>query len=98
MSPVRLALNGASGRMGAALLSLLGNDRRFELVHAVVERGSINDGQPVVVGNATSLRYAHGWAQAPAIEQRISDKVHAPDLVDGRVIPPFLAVSDSRTG
>lgn len=68
MSPVRLALNGASGRMGAALLSLLGNDRRFELVHAVVERGSINDGQPVVVGNPTSLRYAHDWAQAPAID------------------------------
>lgn len=66
--PVRLALNGASGRMGGALLSLLGNDRRFELVHAVVEQGSVNDGQPVVVGNAASLRYAHGWAQAPAID------------------------------
>ena len=66
--PVRLALNGASGRMGGALLSLLGNDGRFDLVHAVVERGSVNDGQPVVAGNATSLRYAHGWAQAPAVD------------------------------
>ena len=33
--PLRLALSGASGRMGHALLDLLGEDARFELVHAV---------------------------------------------------------------
>jgi 4-hydroxy-tetrahydrodipicolinate reductase len=66
--PVRLAINGASGRMGGALLSLLGGDRRFELVHAVVAPGSSHAGLPVVAGNPTSLRYAQDWTQAPAID------------------------------
>jgi len=68
--PVRLALNGASGRMGRALLDLLGEDERFELVHAVVAPGSAIDGQPVFPGaaNANSLRYAHDWSRAPAID------------------------------
>ncbi|MFC5435056.1 4-hydroxy-tetrahydrodipicolinate reductase [Rhodanobacter umsongensis] len=66
--PVRLALNGASGRMGSALLSLLGDDGRFELVHAVVAPGSSNDGQPVVAGHPASLRFAHDWTQAPALD------------------------------
>ena len=66
--PVRLAINGASGRMGSALLSLLGEDTRFELVHAVVAPGSAHDGMPVFAGTSHALRFAHDWAQAPAID------------------------------
>ena len=66
--PFRLAVNGASGRMGRALLDLLGADGDAELVHAVVAPGSIHAGQPVPgVANGT-LRYAHDWTQAPPID------------------------------
>ncbi len=65
---VRLAINGASGRMGHALLELLGDDARFELVHAVVAPGSVHDGKPVSCGNAGLLRYAHDWTQAPPLD------------------------------
>jgi 4-hydroxy-tetrahydrodipicolinate reductase len=65
--PVRLAINGASGRMGRALLDLLGDDTRFELVHAVVAPGSPHDGQPVFATGG-SLHYAHGWNQAPTLD------------------------------
>jgi len=64
--PLRLAISGASGRMGRALLSLLGDDTRFELVHAMVAPGSAHTGQPVFVGRVDSLRYAHDWMHAPA--------------------------------
>ncbi|MEO9078234.1 MAG: 4-hydroxy-tetrahydrodipicolinate reductase [Rhodanobacter sp.] len=65
---LRLAINGASGRMGTALLDLLRGDTRFELVHAVVAAGSPHDGQPVSVGAGGSLRYAHDWNTAPAFD------------------------------
>lgn len=66
--PLRLAINGASGRMGHALLDLLGSDTRFELVHAVVSPDSPHDGLPVFAGRADVLRFAHDWAQAPALD------------------------------
>jgi 4-hydroxy-tetrahydrodipicolinate reductase len=66
--PLRLALSGASGRMGRALLDLLGEDASVELVHAVVAPGSVHDGQPICGPAAGSLRYAHGWTQAPPID------------------------------
>ncbi len=66
--PLRLAINGASGRMGSALLALLRDDARFELVHAVVAPGSGQDGQPVFVDRADGLRYAHDWVDAPALD------------------------------
>lgn len=62
---IRLAINGASGRMGRALLALVREDRRFELVHAAVAAGSEHDGTPVYGELSTSLRYAHDWASAP---------------------------------
>lgn len=65
-SPIRLAINGASGRMGRALLSLLREDGRFELAHAVVSPGSPHDGEPVWLGQA--LRHAHDWSRAPALD------------------------------
>ncbi len=66
--PVRLAVSGASGRMGCALLSLLGDDPRFELVHAVVAPDSAHTGQPLFAGDTDSLRYAHDWTHAPALD------------------------------
>jgi 4-hydroxy-tetrahydrodipicolinate reductase len=54
--------------MGHALLSLLGDDARFELVHAVVAPDSPHDGQPVSACTTGSLRYAHDWTQAPPID------------------------------
>lgn len=66
--PVRLAISGAAGRMGCALMGLLGHDPRFELVYAVVAPGSGQDDQPVAGANSRSLRYAHDWTQAPAID------------------------------
>ena len=66
--PVRLAINGASGRMGNALLEMLGADARFTLVHAVVAPDSAHVGERVFPGVADSVRYAHDWSQAPAID------------------------------
>ncbi len=69
MTPItRLAINGASGRMGRAILALIRDDRRFELVRAVVSAGSEHDGMPVFGELSTSLRYAHGWDAAPAAD------------------------------
>src|SRR5690606_1833514 len=77
--PIRLALNGASGRMGSALLALLRDDARFELVHAVVAPGSVDDGQPVRHGAA--LRFAHDWSGAPALDVVID--FSGPAALDG---------------
>jgi 4-hydroxy-tetrahydrodipicolinate reductase len=66
--PVRLAVNGASGRMGCALVSLLEGDARFELVHAMVAPASACAGQLVFVDGHSPLCYAHAWTQAPAID------------------------------
>lgn len=69
MTPnTRLAINGASGRMGRAILALIREDRRFELVRAVVSAGSEHDGMPVFGELSTSLRYAHGWDATPAAD------------------------------
>ncbi|RUL65959.1 4-hydroxy-tetrahydrodipicolinate reductase [Dyella dinghuensis] len=62
--PIRVAINGASGRMGRALLALIREDRRFELVHAGVSAGSDHDGKPVFGELSTSIRYSHDWQLA----------------------------------
>ena len=66
--PLRLAVNGASGRMGRALLDLLRADDHAELVHAVVRQGSVDDGRPVPGTAGGALRYTHDWTQAPPID------------------------------
>lgn len=66
--PVRLAINGASGRMGRAMLDLLREDRRFELVYTVVAPASPEDGQLVAALSHGGLRHAHDWNGAPAID------------------------------
>ncbi|MEP7184456.1 MAG: 4-hydroxy-tetrahydrodipicolinate reductase [Rhodanobacter sp.] len=66
--PVRLAINGASGRMGTGLLQLLERDERFVLVHAVVAPGSPQEGLPVFPGTSEALKYASDWHLAPALD------------------------------
>lgn len=64
-TPIRLAINGASGRMGGALINLLRGDRRFTLRRAVIDAGSELQGQPLHVPNMPDTpRYAAGWEQA----------------------------------
>ena len=58
--PVRLAINGATGRMGQALLGLIRDDARFVLVAAITSAGSSQLGQPVYLGS-DGLRFTHGW-------------------------------------
>ena len=54
--------------MGRALLHLLDEDARFELVHAVVSPGSSHTGQEVFAGRGDSLRYVDDWTHAPALD------------------------------
>jgi 4-hydroxy-tetrahydrodipicolinate reductase len=65
-TPLRLAVNGASGRMGQALLALLRDDARFELCRATVSPASRQLGE--LVWPDRGLRYAAGWAEAPALD------------------------------
>jgi len=58
-SPIHLAINGASGRMGRALLALLREDPRFELARAVVSPGSPHLDTPVYGDRPAALRFAH---------------------------------------
>lgn len=69
--PVRLAIHGASGRMGKAIIDLLETDTRFELVHAMVSPGSTHAGAAVFARASGSLRYAQDWKHAPAIDVAI---------------------------
>ena len=65
--PIRLAINGALGRMGRTLVRLTAEDSRFELVHAVVETGAPSAGASVIDG-ADALRYATDWVDAPTVD------------------------------
>ncbi len=66
---IRLAINGASGRMGRALMELARAQRRFALTRAVIDHGSALVGQPVQTpATAGSLRYSAGWEDTPDID------------------------------
>ncbi|MFC4526572.1 4-hydroxy-tetrahydrodipicolinate reductase [Dyella halodurans] len=65
--PVRLAINGATGRMGQALLGLVRDDARFNLVAAMTSPASSRLGQPVFVGD-DSLCFTHGWPGANTLD------------------------------
>lgn len=58
-SPICLAINGASGRMGRALLALLREDQRFELARAVVSAGSAHRDTPLYGDQPAGLRFTH---------------------------------------
>lgn len=65
---VRVAINGAAGRMGTALCALLASDARFELLHAVVAPASMRVGALVFCDQPNGLRFADGWDGAPALD------------------------------
>jgi 4-hydroxy-tetrahydrodipicolinate reductase len=65
-TPIRLAINGASGRMGRALLALVRENPRFELVGALVSAGSAHNHTPVFPELPASLRYTHDWREITA--------------------------------
>lgn len=65
--PIRLAINGALGRMGRTLVQLAVDDPRFVLVHAVVGTRASLAGQPIAEG-VDRLRYATDWSDAPAVD------------------------------
>ncbi len=57
---VRVAVNGATGRMGRALLELLRRDRRFALVAAITAPDAPEMGAPVAHGS--QLCFSHDWS------------------------------------
>jgi 4-hydroxy-tetrahydrodipicolinate reductase len=65
---VRIAISGASGRMGRALLSLVRDDARFELSHALVSSGSPQAGKLVYPDGFSPLRFAHDWTDMPTLD------------------------------
>ena len=63
--PFRLAIVGATGRMGRALLDLLRDDARFELVAALASSSRL--GEPVYAGH-DGMRFSAEWpAAAPDV-------------------------------
>jgi 4-hydroxy-tetrahydrodipicolinate reductase len=67
--PVRVAVNGATGRMGRLLVELLRRDRRFELAAALTAPDAPEMGAPVAPGS--TVRYSHDWSQAGALDVAI---------------------------
>ncbi|WP_130618709.1 4-hydroxy-tetrahydrodipicolinate reductase [Dyella amyloliquefaciens] len=65
--PVRLAINGATGRMGQALVQLVKGDKRFVLVAAMSSPNSALLGQPVFAGEGAPT-YTSGWPGADALD------------------------------
>ncbi|MEO7072300.1 MAG: 4-hydroxy-tetrahydrodipicolinate reductase [Rhodanobacter sp.] len=65
--PLRIAVNGAGGRMGRALCTLLAEDRRFVLAHAVLAAGAAQVGSAVYAG-ATAPLFSAGWGDAPTLD------------------------------
>lgn len=64
--PIRLAISGASGRMGLALLNLVRDDERFELARAVVSPSSARLGK-AAYGDVSPLRFST-WEGAGALD------------------------------
>jgi 4-hydroxy-tetrahydrodipicolinate reductase len=62
--PLRLVINGASGRMGRALLTLVREDDRFHLTGALVSAASAHAQTPVFAELPNSLQYSHDWPAA----------------------------------
>ena len=60
--PIRLAVNGATGRMGQALLNLLRDDKRFELCAAITNER--HAGKPVF----DALTYTSTWPNGKAFD------------------------------
>ncbi|HET6433156.1 4-hydroxy-tetrahydrodipicolinate reductase [Dyella sp.] len=63
---VRVAVNGATGRMGRVLLDLLRRDRRFALVGALTAPDSPEMGAPVAHGS--DLCFTHDWSRLGPVD------------------------------
>ncbi|HEX5305272.1 MAG TPA: 4-hydroxy-tetrahydrodipicolinate reductase [Dyella sp.] len=63
---VRVAVNGATGRMGRALLDLLRRDQRFDLVAAITAPDAPEMGAPVAHGSR--LCFTHDWSAAGPLD------------------------------
>lgn len=63
---VRVAVNGAAGRMGRVLLELLRRDRRFQLVAAMTAPDAPEMGAPVAHGS--ELRFMHDWSDVGQVD------------------------------
>jgi len=71
-TPIRLAINGASGRMGRALTTLLRGDRRFALCRAVTDAASDLVGQPLYMPSTPDTpRYVSNWDASEALDVAI---------------------------
>lgn len=67
--PIRIAISGAAGRMGRALVERVRADRRLRLQAAVVKPGSDLVGRPIRLPDMPdTLRFAAGWADVPALD------------------------------
>lgn len=94
---VRVAVNGATGRMGRVLVDLLRRDRRFELVAAVTSADDGEMGTPVAPGSA--LRFSHDWTQAGELDVVID--FSGPDGLDaalGHCLERKVALVVGTTG
>ena len=65
--PLRVAVNGAAGRMGRALCTLLSDDRRFVLARAIVPAGAAEVDGAVYPGTAAP-HFTAGWGDAPLLD------------------------------
>jgi 4-hydroxy-tetrahydrodipicolinate reductase len=79
--PIRLAISGASGRMGAALIARSRSDKRTRVTRAVIDPGSDLVGKPLQQpATPDSLRYSAGWSDAGALDAVID--FSTPDGLD----------------
>lgn len=76
---VRVAVNGATGRMGRVLVDLLRRDRRFELVAAITSANDGDMGTPVAPGS--KLCFSHDWARVDTFDVVID--FSGPEGLDG---------------
>jgi 4-hydroxy-tetrahydrodipicolinate reductase len=67
--PLRIAISGASGRMGRALVERSRGDRRLRVARAVIDASSELVGQPLQQpATPESLRYSNGWDGAGELD------------------------------
>lgn len=67
--PLRIAISGASGRMGRALVERSRGDRRLRVVRAVIDASSELVGQPLQQpATSASLCYSNGWEGAGELD------------------------------
>jgi len=64
--PIRLAISGASGRMGRALLDLVRDDGRFELAGAIVSSHSAHLGKSAY-GDLSPVRFSD-WTDVEGVD------------------------------